>query len=1640
MSKLLLRDLSPGSEYSIQLRSRNEDTTSNWSPMLEFTTEIDTREPNAPTSVTWTSAGRSFLATWVAPTTLTDGSIWNNFDHFEVRITYSGNDVYYTTQSTRLDFTYEMNEAKFGTARSPLSFAVRAVSTNDAVSAWATPTPNPVSNPVPGAVTGLVVVPTVEQLQLNWTAPSDLDLIGFKVYGSQTDGFTPGPSNLLNTGNTTTYTLTTSSLSPWYFHVKAVDIFGQESTSTQITGTAAAAAGADTTPPSLPTSVTTAVGFDDTRQQAYIDVSWVASVSTDVRSYVIRFAANTASNWEYVTVDGALTTARLYVLSGTPYYVGVSARDFSGNNSTYANSATYPHTTPADTTAPSQPAAPTAVGNTMQVQVTHDNTKQAGGSIEADTAYYDVYASKTTGFTPSAANHIGKLIRSTVTSDTFPLPQTITSGSPDTWYIKVKAVDRSGNASTASNQATVVPGLIANINIADATITSAKITSLAADKITAGSGIIANLTIGNATAAGTLASFDYVAGTTGWKIGGTSGGVNILEINDGLVKARALELRNSFNLMPPTLADFEARRATYDAAIVSAGVSKAISNDPALNGGLQALALTISDPNWTANIGVKPIVATETGKQYIFSFYAKAAQADTMNVSMLQEVIIPATVDDPATVTLQAIGTPFVTALTTSYARYSFVFTGPAGPILPQFSGVAGSIVGNTVTIDALQIEEKVGALDTPSRWMPPSSTSIDGGQIRTGALQSSDESTGRPAWFIDMSGGAEFSSAKILGSLVVGTADVNDYSYIQSGNYDTATAGWKIDATGKAEFNDTNIRGEATLTQATVTSDLTISAEAGDPIATIGLINGSIQTIYGTLTSPPVPQVSTYDNSFYTINSQRDNVTFLPTVDYCGPAYDSSGNTYFAKAYYTTDGLSVGVKLEKSDTVGANPTEATSNGSHFFNIATYGITDIKKFLAGITDRGTTFGVTVRTSTGYRWVAFTKTTMQTSGGISALLPTEVDRDNGYMANWQHANSAWYSAYCYNTDVEENRVLNPTFNASAANWAFYNSATQTVFNYDGTNKRLEVRNWASSSNNSSKGATPFLHVPTAAVGDNIYVNAYVAKSSIDSNVRINIKWSDGSTDTSAIQATPAGGTIAFNAVAPVAGTYTVGIYFTPASGNWAPNNIAGYIYDARVANNKKNLRKVPMARDMDGTDTGWTWTGTAHASESHRVIPEGTLVIDKYDETTFALLQRNLGHQLYSDITGLDVGIGDYSYANVANPNSFTITRRSDPTQPSNTFDVSFISYVDPGTGIGTGLTSREAAYTNKDGIAFDYFSNQFRCYDKANYKVERLPKIYGDGFGPIMVELAYYHDNTTSGGIYRETLPSAAGKLDPTFARRRIVVSNVKVPTIPGTVASTDAPTSVRFYIGSQGTANQSKYQGNWVIDFTSITTGRVYFDDLRSIPRTTSTTLVPANNGASSNTPDVVNGFANVAGFVASKVRSANDLFSVDGNGAGRVGGLTFSELGLELGNLFGGTSGQIKSATGGFQLNHDGTGTWPLLKETKVTSTSVSPVSPWTGGSIILTRVGTIVFATGSCSRSSGFSTSFIDVITIPTGYRPTGSITFPNSTYALGAGPTYYQFSTSTPDKLQARMSAANANSAIINWYWYTTDAYP
>src|SRR5215217_6511319 len=784
---LLLKDLLPGQQYAIQVRAKGSNGgVSNWSTTFKLTTISDTVAPNPVTSLTWLVNNTGFVGTWVRPTTDSNGLTLRDFAGYQVTVTATvlGSPVskVYIVQQPRFDFSLEQNIAAFGSPQPTVGISVKV---RDTVGNLSTDVTASATNAAPANLTGLVATGFPQAVQLNWDATAENDFKVYEIYHSTVNGFTPGPGNLLAKTSSNSFTFPTSSFVIHYFKIRQLDVYDQPSASyTSASATPLNTTGIDITAPAGPTAVTVTTAADANGASAHIDVSWTPSASTNIANYVVRYSTDQIA-WQYITVPSNQASATISNLkTDTGYYVGVAAISFVSVYSSWVNASTggYPITTAKDTAAPSTPSTPSVSFNTALVQVSHAMTKAAGGNLESDVRYLEVHASSTTSFTASSATLIGTIDASapgiTVAAN-FAVPVTTSVAN---MYWRVIAVDYTGNKSTQSAQATGLPGLITGANIADATITNAKINDLSAAKLTAGTAFINNLSVQSAltldSAAGYIQSTNFSIGSqTGWRLD-----QNGLVIYNGSIAAKSLLLQNGQNIARPPFADFEFNADYYHDTsnvpnplqLTATSGMLAETKFTGFKTGQQAMRIyntsitgaTIHTLHFaTGGASATGVNVDVNPGDYIFSVWVKKNGAVDQNIKL-------GLYTDTSVVAISSN----ILINSTTYSQKSAVLTVPSGAskvnVYIEYTAVT---TGYDVLIDSMQLEPKLSADTNPSAWKPPSTTIIDGGSIITGSIRSSSSSAtvaGQPAWSINTAGNMQIGDALVRGKIVMGVPD----------------------------------------------------------------------------------------------------------------------------------------------------------------------------------------------------------------------------------------------------------------------------------------------------------------------------------------------------------------------------------------------------------------------------------------------------------------------------------------------------------------------------------------------------------------------------------------------------------------------------------------------------------------------------------------------------------------------------------------------------------------------------------------------------------------------------------------------------------------------------------------------------
>ncbi|WP_406444573.1 fibronectin type III domain-containing protein [Streptomyces sp. NBC_01613] len=281
---------------------------------------------------------------------------------------------------------------------------------------------------------------------------------------------------------------------------------------------------ADTSIPGQPTFVEpfTGVAYLDSRgfTKARVILSWNApnnvdgSTVLDGDHYEIRWAVDTDmiypatwasvsevrwqdlqiwsqpfaspdGQWQTMVVNWDTTTAQLQDLSpGIGYDVQIRAVDKTGNTGAWSPTTTF--VTSTDNIPPSTPAAPSVAGSRIAVQITHTLGKSSGGTynLESDIDHLEVHVSYEPGFTPDASTLLGKALATAgMIQAQIPVVFTVQVEELSARYVRVVAVDKTGNKSGPSDAATATALLIDDAHISDLTVSKVTAGTIGADFI-----------------------------------------------------------------------------------------------------------------------------------------------------------------------------------------------------------------------------------------------------------------------------------------------------------------------------------------------------------------------------------------------------------------------------------------------------------------------------------------------------------------------------------------------------------------------------------------------------------------------------------------------------------------------------------------------------------------------------------------------------------------------------------------------------------------------------------------------------------------------------------------------------------------------------------------------------------------------------------------------------------------------------------------------------------------------------------------------------------------------------------------------------------------------------------------------------
>lgn len=215
--------------------------------------------------------------------------------------------------------------------------------------------------------------------------------------------------------------------------------------------------------PEMPELSTLAYLDSMTGLRAQITAAWSpvtenedGTATTDLDRYEIQTRGTTGDWQTYTSVPGLVTQVFIRDLEpGSDWDVRVRAVDTSKNASDWSNHASI--TAATDDVPPAQPSRPTATSRFGVITITWDGEDSTGGPMDGDLAYVEIHLSQTTGFTPDESTKV----------DQIPRAASVVWGPADfeeTYYVKLVAVDTSGNTSTASLQEDVLVAPLVDVS------------------------------------------------------------------------------------------------------------------------------------------------------------------------------------------------------------------------------------------------------------------------------------------------------------------------------------------------------------------------------------------------------------------------------------------------------------------------------------------------------------------------------------------------------------------------------------------------------------------------------------------------------------------------------------------------------------------------------------------------------------------------------------------------------------------------------------------------------------------------------------------------------------------------------------------------------------------------------------------------------------------------------------------------------------------------------------------------------------------------------------------------------------------------------------------------------------------------
>lgn len=295
--------LRPGARYAFQIRSLNEDETSEWSPAFYVTMPTDTSIPANVTGLVGSYVNKSFKFTWSAVTTNSNASPAYDIKEYVVDVNDGTNSFSVTTQDTEYVVTSDEFLSRLGNGDT-VNVSVKAVDLSGNESA--TPATASASAPDPTNVSSFTASGSIGAIQLRWNHVQNVAILEYEIYMGTTSGFTPDTSTFTNriavTGSDHyVWTSGGGAAETKYFKIRAKSIHGEYSTTPDSGFTLANSSTVDPLAGGTPSVIEQTFTYQDTLAVYTGDKRWYINGTGTID--FVRASVNTAPTGSSIIVD-----------------------------------------------------------------------------------------------------------------------------------------------------------------------------------------------------------------------------------------------------------------------------------------------------------------------------------------------------------------------------------------------------------------------------------------------------------------------------------------------------------------------------------------------------------------------------------------------------------------------------------------------------------------------------------------------------------------------------------------------------------------------------------------------------------------------------------------------------------------------------------------------------------------------------------------------------------------------------------------------------------------------------------------------------------------------------------------------------------------------------------------------------------------------------------------------------------------------------------------------------------------------------------------------------------------------------------------------------------------------------------------